>query len=255
MPEVLSFEPIGVVHSPFRERVEAPRQPAAASEVEGEIELWPGRNFEHALCDIEGWTHLWVVFVFHLNDGWRPKVLPPRSDGRRRGVFATRSPHRPNPIGLSVVRLLGVEGLRLRVRGVDMVDGTPVLDLKPYVHYTDSISEASGGWLGKEVDPAPTYEVCWSEQASEQLTFLRERGVDLRDALAQALGLGPQPNPYRRIRIEADGSRTLAHKEWRVKFEAAGRQITVLRLRSGYKAAQLGVPERAVHRDFVERFG
>src|SRR5271167_4134636 len=104
----ITFEPIGVVHTPFKEKVSAPRQSIAAENVEGTIELFPGRSLEHALEDIGSWERLWVVFVFHRAEGWRPKVLPPRST-KRRGVLATRSPHRPNPIGLSAVRLVGVD--------------------------------------------------------------------------------------------------------------------------------------------------
>ncbi len=145
----VSFVPIGVVHTPFPDRVSTPRQPYAAREARGTIELYPGHDFEHALEDLEGWDRLWVIFCFHLNPAgvWRPKVLPPRSAGKRRGVFSTRSPHRPNPIGLSVVRLDEVRGLTLYVRDVDMIDGTPVLDLKPYVPYADAFPGARTGWL------------------------------------------------------------------------------------------------------------
>jgi tRNA-Thr(GGU) m(6)t(6)A37 methyltransferase TsaA len=129
-----SFAPIGIVRSPFRERVDAPRQSTArdARGVAGTIELFAGHDFEHALSDVDRFDHLWVLFVFHRNveqgRGWKPKVLPPRSV-KRRGLFATRSPHRPNPIGLSVVRLLRVDGLVLHVEDLDILDGTPVLDL------------------------------------------------------------------------------------------------------------------------------
>jgi len=93
----VTFTPIGVVRTPFPDRVSTPRQPYAAQGAAGTIELVPGRDFEHALSDLAGWDRLWVVFCFHLNAPgvWRPKVLPPRSAGRRRGVFSTRSPHRP----------------------------------------------------------------------------------------------------------------------------------------------------------------
>src|SRR5271170_2121934 len=130
------FEPIGVVRCPLVERAAAPRQSGLRASVSGCIELHAGHGYEHALEGLEAWERAWILFVFHLNveegRGWKPKVLPPRSD-RKRGVFATRSPHRPNPIGLSAVTIERIEGLVVHVGGLDLLDGTPVLDLKPYV--------------------------------------------------------------------------------------------------------------------------
>ncbi len=144
----ITFAPIGVVHTPFADRASAPRQPAAAVGTEGTIELLPGRHFEHALSDLEGWERIWVVFLFHLNEGFRPKVLPPRST-KRRGVFSTRSPHRPNPLGISVVRLVSVTGLTVRVLDVDMIDQSPVLDLKPYLPPFDRADDVKmPPWVG-----------------------------------------------------------------------------------------------------------
>jgi tRNA-Thr(GGU) m(6)t(6)A37 methyltransferase TsaA len=262
-PRPLTLAPVGVVRTPFRERAEAPRQPAAAEGVPGTIELWPGHDFEHALCDLERWDRLWVIFWFHLNEGWRPKVLPPRSD-RRRGVFATRSPHRPNPLGLSVVRLERVDGLVLYVRDVDMVDGTPVLDLKPYVAYADAHPGARAGWLEGPAgapptpDPDPGYEVEWSARARAQRDWLRDaHGVDLAPDAARVLALGPRPHPYRRIRAEGDRMR-LALKDWRLYFTVEGRRITIVAIATGYRERELwgggdGAP--ACHRAFAERFG
>ena len=106
----LTLRPIGVVHSPSLARVEAPRQSGVTQGVESVIELFPHDGIAHALEDLAGWDTIWVIYWFHLNKGWRPKVLPPRSRSGRKGVFATRSPHRPNPLGLSALRLLAVAG-------------------------------------------------------------------------------------------------------------------------------------------------
>lgn len=260
-----TFEPIGLVHSPFRDRASAPRQPAAAVGVAATIELFAGRDFEHALEDLEGWDYLWVIFVFHLNEGWRPKVLPPRST-RRRGVFATRSPYRPNPIGMSAVRLERIDGRVLHVRDIDLLDGTPVLDLKPYVPYTDAIPNARTGWLAPLAtseggapprDPEPGFDVVFAEPAREQARWLaEEHGVALGEAVAKTLALGPQPHPYRRIRREGDGFR-LAIKEWRVRFRVEARSVTVESISTGYRPAQLASDDPAldIHRAFVARFG
>ena len=126
----LTVRPIGFAHSSYADRHSAPRQPAAARDVRGEIRLLPSAQFEHALADLESFSHLWVIFWFHLNSHFRPKVAPPRSE-QKRGLFATRSPYRPNPLGLSLVKLERVEGHTLYVCDMDLVDGTPVLDIKP----------------------------------------------------------------------------------------------------------------------------
>lgn len=256
--EPLTLRPIGVVRTPFLERVDAPRQPAARPDTEGRIELHDDPRFEHALEDLDGFRHLWVIFCFHSNQDWRPKVLPPRSDVRR-GVFATRSPHRPNPIGLSAVELLGRDALVLRVRGVDMLDGTPVLDLKPYIPYTDALPSSGAGWLAEAAaDPLPGWEVALEAQASEQLEYLSAaHGIALAAALRERLALGPQPHPYRRIRRCGDDL-VIAVSEWRARFRVEGRRIVVTAIASGYRPAQLATgaePELAAHRAFVARFG
>jgi tRNA-Thr(GGU) m(6)t(6)A37 methyltransferase TsaA len=265
----LTLTPIGVAHTPFTDKVSAPRQPYAAKDATGTIELFAGRGFEHALEDLEGWERIWVVFWFHLNEGWRPKVLPPRST-ERRGVFSTRSPHRPNPLGMSVVRLDAVEGLVLRVSELDLVDGTPVLDIKPYVPIADAHPASRTGWLGRmgdaptagaPVEPEPGFEVTWSARALAEAAYLRdEHGLELAEPVTRTLALGPQPHPYRRIKRDGDAL-VLALKDWRVRFRVEGRVVTVDALASGYRPKQLedgaGVDATAllVHCGFVARFG
>jgi len=257
----LIFEPIGVVHSPFTEKASAPRQATAnaAANVEGTIELFPGRSFEHALEDVETWGRIWVVFVFDRAEGWRPKVLPPRST-KRRGVFATRSPHRPNPIGLSAVRLIGVDGLTLRIRDVDILDGSPVLDLKPYVPYADAFPDAGSGWLETVADPIAPTAVLWSEEARAQTEWLTGRGVDLLHPVESALSLGPAPSAYRRIRRVSPKSEELelAVKDWRVRFRAVEKGILVTSVHTGYRPRELALgdsPPIGVARAFVAAFG
>lgn len=232
----LSFAPIGVVRTPFTDKKDAPRQPAAAAEVAGTIELVPDRDLADALSGIEEWSHLWVVYVFDRAGGYSPKVQPPRAS-EKKGVLATRSPHRPNAIGLSVVKLVGVRGLSLDVLGVDMLDGTPVLDLKPYVSYTDAIVDASAGWLG--ADPARAWTVAFAPRARAQLELLVTFGVDLETQVSAALALGPEPHAYRRIRRDGDTS-VLAVKDWRVRFVAQPDHcIEVVGLFSGYSQREL----------------
>lgn len=256
--EAIVIDPIGTVRSPFRELADAPRQPPARRGVTGRIELVEGRHLEDAIADLRAWQHIWVLFWFHGARHYRPKVLPPRS-GKRRGVLATRSPHRPNPIGMSVVRLDAIEGLVLHVRDLDMIDGTPVLDIKPYVPYADVVPDAGSGWLGADgsADPQAAWPIRWSEVAEDQLAFLAAAGVHLRQPVEQRLSLGPQPHAYRRIKVLGDRSR-LAYKEWRLVFRVEGRAIEIEGVASGYRPAALaseGSAEIALHRRFEERFG
>jgi tRNA (adenine37-N6)-methyltransferase len=127
---MLSMQPIGFVRSPYNSTRDVPRGLGARHEAEGVLEIRP--EFEPGLTDIEGFSHLYVIWAFDRSAGSELLVTPP-SDDRPHGVFATRSPRRPNPIGLTVVELLSREGAALRVRGIDMLEGTPILDIKPYL--------------------------------------------------------------------------------------------------------------------------
>jgi tRNA (adenine37-N6)-methyltransferase len=233
----LVVTPIGVVRSPFTEKVQAPRQPNTARAAAGSVQLLPGCDFEHALEDLATFRYIWLLFWFDRAEGWRPKVLPPRSD-KRRGVFATRSPHRPNPIGMSLVELKAVEGLVLSVDGLDLLDGTPVIDIKPYIPYADSRGDAGHGWLEESRDPKPGFTVDFAETAVAQLELLEGFGIELESAIRQVLELGPEPHPYRRIRKTEQGS-VLALKDFRVSFTSAAERVTVTDVATGYRPSQL----------------
>ena len=137
--------PIAFVRSPFSATSQVPKGPGAEHTAEGVIEVLP--EFEAGLQDVEGFSHLFVIWAFHRAEGFDLVGTPP-TDDRPHGVFATRSPRRPNPIGLTVVELLGRDGRRLRVRGIDMLEGTPVLDLKPYLSNV-SPEKLRRGWLAE----------------------------------------------------------------------------------------------------------
>ncbi len=251
----LQLHPIGYARTGHADRLSAPRQPYVAGEAPGTIELLPGHGYEDALCDLDAWSHVWVIFWFHLNKGWRPKVLPPRSTDGRKGVFSTRAPHRPNPLGMSVLKLDRVEGLTLHVRGVDLIDGTPVLDIKPYVPMVDVVEGASTGWIGR--DPAPPWQIVWSDLARAQRDWLAARGVELGATVERTLSVGVQAHAYRRIRQEADGW-TLAVHDWRVRFTPGDRRAQIDRIDTGYRGAQLAdeaFEAAALHRAFVAQFG
>jgi hypothetical protein len=152
-------------------------------------------------------------------------------------------PHRPNPLGLSVLRLERVEGLTLHVRDVDMLDGTPVLDIKPYVAYSDAHPDSRSGWLATPVDPIGGYTVTFDALAAEQAAWIeRQTGLPMRERVTTTLALGPEPHPYRRIRRAGDRDGAgwrLALKAWRVHFDLDGRSVRVRSIHSGYRPAQL----------------
>jgi len=263
-PPRLTLEPIGYVRNDLATKVEAARQPTPTRGTPARIELAPDRNLDHALEDLARWELIWVIFWFHLNSGWRPKVLPPRSTSGRKGVFATRSPHRPNPIGLSVVRLERVDGLTLHIRDADMLDGTPVLDLKPYIAYADAHPNAGTGWLEDEAraqpdDPVRGYAVQFEPLATEQMAWIEaQTGLAIRDRIRATLELGPAPHPYRRIR-SIDGRMQLAVKEWRVRFVVIERDVRVTEIFSGFRPSQLAsaaasAPPLCWHREFLARW-
>lgn len=254
----LTVVPIGVARTPFPDRASAPRQPPLSEGARGTIELLPDPRLEHALSDLETFQRIWVLFWFHLNAGWKPKVRPPRSEARR-GVFATRSPYRPNPIGMSVLRLERIEGLTLHVLDVDLVDGTPILDIKPYVPYSDAFPDSGHGWLDGPgaTDPGPRFDVELSALAIRQLARIRElSGEDLEVRIRGLLATGPTPHPYRRIRPTEDGF-VMAVRSYRARFRISGKVVTVERIHTGYRARELGPGGAAPdeHRRYVEEFG
>ncbi len=151
-PHEVTLRPIGVVRSVHHERHGTPRQacvpadPALRPSERSELHLFPNVIPPQACDDLARFDTIWVITWLHLNQGWNPRVRPP-GHATKHGVFATRSPHRPNPVGLSAVRLLAVDGLVLVVERTDLLDGTPIVDIKPYVPYADAFPNASNGWL------------------------------------------------------------------------------------------------------------
>jgi tRNA (adenine37-N6)-methyltransferase len=143
-----ALTPIGWVSSPYLRRFGTPQQAAAVdSDLEAVLELDPQHIPEAALRDLNGVERIWVVSFLHRSGTWGPLVRPPRGPRVQRGLFATRSPDRPNPLGLSAVQLVRIEGLSLHVRGVDLLDGTPILDIKPYLPYADAFPDSRAGWV------------------------------------------------------------------------------------------------------------
>lgn len=163
-PTEITMQPIGQVRSPYTERHGTPRQSQLQSAPEdyqpatATLELFEDRVPAIALKDLEGFDYIWVIAWLHLNRHWNPTVTPPRGPRIKRGTLGTRAPHRPNPIGLSALRLLGIDGHVLRVQGIDLLDHTPILDIKPYVTYCDAFPQAHCGYV-TELEQAQEREV------------------------------------------------------------------------------------------------
>ena len=145
----VQYKPIGIIHSPFKNLTGIPRQAAGTPDITAKIEIFD--EYIDGLMDLDGFSHIVVIFHLHLVKKGSLKASPPW-DNREHGVFATRSPHRPNPIGVSVVRLKNIDRNILNISGVDMADGTPILDIKPYIPALNPTKAVRIGWLKDKTD-------------------------------------------------------------------------------------------------------
>lgn len=193
-----SFEQIGVIRSPYKEKFAVPRQPGLVNSASGELHLLSPYNQADAVRGLEAFSHLWILFVFHqtMEGGWRPTVRPPRLGGNARmGVFATRSTFRPNPIGMSLVELRDIrchkDQVILQLGGLDLVDGTPVVDIKPYLPFAESLPDARASYA--QHAPQADVAVTFSEEIAQQISGLEKRYPHLRQFITEVLAQDPRP--------------------------------------------------------------
>ncbi|QUM75266.1 tRNA (N6-threonylcarbamoyladenosine(37)-N6)-methyltransferase TrmO [Moritella sp. 24] len=194
----IQLETVGIIHTPYKEKFAVPRQPGLVSAAKAQLILSPPFDEADALRGLEQFSHVWLIFAFHetMDKGWNPTVRPPRLGGNERlGVFATRSTFRPNPLGLSVAKLDGItiknNQCILNLSGIDLVDGTPILDIKPYVPYADSLPDAQAGYASDV--PIADMPVLFSDEAVTQITAQHRKHPELRDFIAQVLAQDPRP--------------------------------------------------------------
>lgn len=202
------------------------------SEADGYIELAKGFNYEQGLQDLEGFEYVWVLFIFHHNRNWKPLTNPPYSDGKgKKGVFATRSPYRPNPVGMSCVRLERITANRVYISGSDLLNDTPIIDLKPYIVEYDSFPSARRGWLDNVVKEV--FSIVYEVVAAAKITYLKRHRVDLHGVIASQL----QHNPHDQTRnkfVTTPQGQLLRFKSWRVTFEISDKTVMVKDIHSGY---------------------
>lgn len=198
MAEIARFSPIGVIRSPYREKFGIPRQPGLVTVARATLSLLPAYAQPEAVRGLEGFSHVWLLFVFHATQqqGWQPTVRPPRLGGNAKvGVFASRSTFRPNPLGLSVGELLEIRTtggqVELELGGLDLLNGTPVLDIKPYLPYADALPHARAGFAPT---PPSILPVRFTPLAAQQCAAWQATlGVEVRLLVEQVLAQDPRP--------------------------------------------------------------
>jgi tRNA-Thr(GGU) m(6)t(6)A37 methyltransferase TsaA len=202
---------IGRVFSPYQEKFAIPRQPGIVSAAKGQIHLMGDANNIELVRGLEQFTHLWLIFIFHGSQaqGWQPLVRPPRLGGNKKlGVLATRSTFRPNPIGMSVVKLDGIHRKKsangqqqviIDISGLDLLNGTPIVDIKPYIPYCDSIDNAHAGFA--QIVPQAKLTVNFIANVEQKLTNYQSEWPDLKELIEQVLAQDPRP-AYKQKKID-----------------------------------------------------
>lgn len=258
--------PIGFFYGEANYKYDVPRQGCLFAGHPGRIELSSGNNYEMALRDLDGFERIWVIFEFHENAGWRPTTRPPvPPKGRDRvGTFASRSPYRPNPIGLSCVRLLKIEGLTLYVDEADLLNGSPVLDIKPYIPMADSFPKAKAGWVEEQAGEQWSIDV--SETFSVQSNWIAEHSAfDLLSFASVQLSRGNFSKDVfdstrRRLTVDVEAhTGVLAYRTFRIHFsyDEISRIVCLQDIASGYTAVELKenaedkYGDKQLHRDFL----
>ncbi len=258
--ESFGWQPIGYLCGGGKYAAHAPRQ-AAMADNQGYIELVDHRGLLEALDGLSGFAMIWLIFVFDRNLHWKSKVSPPENPtGKKIGVFATRSPHRPNPVGISAVVLDKIEGNKIYIRNFDLLDGTPILDIKPYLPAADAFSGVRAGWRDELPECEITLEFAGDTKA--RIDFIAEHAaLDLCQFLHTQL-VTRTLNPKRqrlKLATDAGGEHEIACRTWRIGFFLSENRATVVRISSGYSPEELAdsldqYQDKAVHRKFISSF-
>lgn len=264
MEDGLTLKPIGYIATQKPLKFHARHQPKEEEQELNILELLPNSGFEQALQDLAGFSRIWLIWWFHRNNAWKPLVLPPRGPAKRRGVFATRSPYRPNPIGLTPVQLIRVEGRKLILGACDLVDGTPVFDIKPYIPAYDIFSGEKAGWTD-EVEALqqlpPQYTVVFSELARTQAEWLQQHwNIDFRPRMIEFLSQDPAPHRTRRIKRRRTGIFEIGCGAWRAVFNVTDKTVNIEALDAAYterfliSTQRTDVPDREAQLAYIKQW-
>ncbi|PWC15890.1 tRNA (N6-threonylcarbamoyladenosine(37)-N6)-methyltransferase TrmO [Brenneria roseae subsp. americana] len=229
------FNQIGVIRSPYKEKFAIPRQPGLIEDGGGELQLLPPYNQAECVRGLADFSHIWILFIFHqtIAGGWHPTVRPPRLGGNARvGVFATRSTFRPNPLGMSLVELKAIhtqgDRVTLELGSLDLVDGTPVVDIKPYLPFAESHPNALAGFA--QSAPEANMSVIFSPLAEQQIASGQHKYPYLKRFISQVLAQDPRP-AYRKGE-DAEREYAALLLEFNVRWRVSGQQTEVLSLES-----------------------
>lgn len=217
----ITLNPIGFLQSDLKQRYETPRQGVLAKESSAVIYLNPKNNFEQAVKDLEGFERIWLIYQFHLNKNWKPLVTPPRHTRKKVGVLATRAPYRPNHVGLSCVKLVKVDGLKIHISESDILDGSPILDIKPYLPYSDSFPDVKTGWVKSGLENI--YQVIFNEKAKMISDKLAKENVNLLNYARVQLEFNPTDTTRKRIshsakKLSSENQFVLAYQKWKINY-------------------------------------
>ncbi len=259
-----TFSAIAHIRNGTQYRFEAPRQAVFANENLTFLEFEPSfPNLQSAIEDLQGFERVWLIFVFHLNvnKSWKPKVRPPLSPNNGRySVLATRSPHRPNPIGLSCVELKAIDRRGLWIGSCDLLDGTPILDIKPYIPEADAFPDVSAGWRD-QLPNETEWQINFTDMAQKQIEFINLiANLDLANFATIQLRHNPLDSSRKRLTPipEQPGHFLLGCRTWKLRFELndSARSICIKEVLSNYQDIELtfDAPDRYNDKDFHRSF-
>jgi len=236
---------IGYVESPYKEKFAIPRQPGLVNAAQGKVILTGDANNADLVKELEQFSHIWLLFIFHGTQaqGWKSLVRPPRLGGNKKiGVLATRSTFRPNPIGMSAVKLNRIEiknnQVSLHVSGIDLLDQTPIVDIKPYVPYSDSIANAVGGFA--QNTPSTKINISYSKQARQQLNNLSSQYHQLELLITQVLEQDPRP-AYKQGKVD-EKSYAMRIYDLNIEWKMQGLSGLLIKIITKYSKPECKVP-------------